>query len=250
MCGVVSAVEYVGLGHRVVLEKCPQTPQIMSRKPALTLDLESHNAAGSIEDEIDLHATSRSPIIQIVVHPQVLTRRTQLLEHKGLQRGTVYLFGRIQRTAWANGSVDARVEEIVLRVTGQASFSTLLKHGHADADEVNRSTAMNVDQFLPLRPVEFQVLVSLSQGDRHGYAILQEIEERGEGGTVPGLATLHRAIVRLEKETLICRTENGAAAVDDERRRVYGITGLGKAVVEAEARRLAPMVDLVNGATT
>jgi DNA-binding PadR family transcriptional regulator len=109
---------------------------------------------------------------------------------------------------------------------------------------------MNVDQFLPLRPVEFQVLASLSQGDRHGYAILQEIEERGEGGAVPGLATLYRAIVRLEKETLICRTENGAAAVDDERRRVYGITPLGKAVVEAEARRLAPMVDLVKGATT
>ena len=109
---------------------------------------------------------------------------------------------------------------------------------------------MNTDQFLPLRPVEFQVLASISQGDRHGYAILQEIEEQGEGGAVPGLATLYRAIVRLEKETLICRAENGAASIDDERRRVYGITQLGKAVVEAEARRLAPMVDLVNGATT
>jgi len=109
---------------------------------------------------------------------------------------------------------------------------------------------MNVDQFLPLRPVEFQVLASLSQGNRHGYAILQEIEERGEGGAVPGLATLYRAIVRLEKETLISRAENGVASVDDERRRVYSITPLGKDVVKAEARRLAPMVDLVKGATT
>jgi DNA-binding PadR family transcriptional regulator len=109
---------------------------------------------------------------------------------------------------------------------------------------------MNVDQFLPLRPVEFQVLASLSQGDRHGYAILQEIEERGEGGAVPGLATLYRAIVRLEKETLIRRTENGVVSADDERRRVYSITPHGKAVVEAEARRLAPMIDLVKGATT
>ena len=109
---------------------------------------------------------------------------------------------------------------------------------------------MNTDQFLPLRPVEFQVLVSLTQGDRHGYAILQEIEDRGEGRAIPGLATLYRAIVRLEKDTLICRTQNGVASVDDERRRVYGITPLGQAVVEAEARRLAPMVDLVNGATT
>jgi len=109
---------------------------------------------------------------------------------------------------------------------------------------------MKTDQFLPLRPVEFQVLASLSQGDRHGYAILQEIEERGEDGAVPGLATLYRAIVRLEKETLISRAENGETSPDDERRRVYNITPLGKAVVEAEARRLAPMVDLVKGATT
>jgi DNA-binding PadR family transcriptional regulator len=109
---------------------------------------------------------------------------------------------------------------------------------------------MNPDQFLPLRPIEFQVLVSLAQGDRHGYAILQEIEERGEGGAVPGLATLYRAIVRLENAKLICRSENGAAYGDDERRRVYSIAPLGMAVVKAEARRLAPMVDLVNGATT
>jgi DNA-binding PadR family transcriptional regulator len=109
---------------------------------------------------------------------------------------------------------------------------------------------MKPDQFLPLRPVEFQVLVSLSQGDRHGYAILQEIEERGEGRAVPGLATLYRAIVRLEKEALIVRSENGATSIEDERRRVYSISPLGKAVVAAEARRLAPLVDLVRGATT
>ena len=109
---------------------------------------------------------------------------------------------------------------------------------------------MNPEKFLPLRPVEFQVLVSLSQSDRHGYAILQEVENRGEGGAVPGLATLCRAIVRLEKEALISRSEDGSADIDDERRRVYGLTPLGKAVVEAEAHRLAPMVDLVKGATT
>jgi len=108
---------------------------------------------------------------------------------------------------------------------------------------------MNPEKLLPLRPVEFQVLVSLSQGDRHGYAILQEIEDRGEGGAIPGLATLYRAIVRLEKEALISRSEAGVS-LEDERRRSYGITPLGRAVVEAEARRLAPMVDLVRGATT
>ena len=106
---------------------------------------------------------------------------------------------------------------------------------------------MQPEQHLPLRAVEFQILVSLSQGDRHGYAILQEIQDRGEGRAVPGLATLYRAIVRLEKGALIAQSENGSADIDDERRRVYGLTPLGRAVVEAEARRLAPMVDLVKG---
>ena len=106
---------------------------------------------------------------------------------------------------------------------------------------------MNPEQHLPLRPVEFQVLASLSQGDRHGYAILQEVEDRGEGGAVPGLATLYRAIVRLEKDGLIARVENGSSEIADERRRVYSLTPLGKAVVDAEARRLTPMVNLVKG---
>ena len=96
---------------------------------------------------------------------------------------------------------------------------------------------MNPEQHLPLRPVEFQVLVSLSQGDRHGYAILQEVENRGERGAVPGLATLYRAILRLEKEALITRLENGSSEPVDERRRVYSLTPLGRAVVGAEARR-------------
>lgn len=108
---------------------------------------------------------------------------------------------------------------------------------------------MNPQQHLPLRPVEFQVLVSLSQGDRHGYAILQEVETRGAGGAVPGLATLYRAIVRLEKEGLIARAKDGPVDITDERRRIYTLTRLGRAVVDAEARRLAPMVDLVKGVT-
>lgn len=109
---------------------------------------------------------------------------------------------------------------------------------------------MNAERYLPLRAVEFQILVGLTQDDRHGYAILQEIESRGEGGAVPGLATLYRAIVRLEKDGLISRQENGDADVEDERRRIYSLTRVGRAVVEAEAKRLAPMVNLVNEATS
>jgi len=108
---------------------------------------------------------------------------------------------------------------------------------------------MNPEKYLPLRPVEFQVLVSLYRRDRHGYAILQEVEDRGDAGAVPGLATLYRAILRLENDALIERVENGSSDTADERRRVYRLTPLGRAVVDAEARRLAPMVDLVKGVT-
>ena len=47
-----------------------------------------------------------------------------------------------------------------------------------------------VDAFLPLRAVEFQIVLRLSEGDKHGYAIIQDARDRGGGAAVPGLATL------------------------------------------------------------
>ena len=104
---------------------------------------------------------------------------------------------------------------------------------------------MNPESFLPLRPVEFQILASLSRGERHGYAILQDIEVRGEGRAVPGMATLYRAILRLEQDGLIARVKGDTEASDDERRRTYTLTPLGRSVVVAEACRLEPLMDLV-----
>lgn len=106
---------------------------------------------------------------------------------------------------------------------------------------------MNPDRFLPLRPVEFQILASLSRGPRHGYAILQDIEARGEGKAVPGMATLYRAILRLEQGGLITRARQAVDAADDDTRRIYRLSPLGGAVVAAEASRLADLVDLVRG---
>lgn len=107
---------------------------------------------------------------------------------------------------------------------------------------------MNPRKHLPLRPVEFQILASLSQGERHGYAMLQEITARSEAWAVPGLATLYRAILRLEKAALIRRVGDDTSAAGDHRRRVYALTPLGRAVVDAEARRLAPLVEQVRRA--
>lgn len=104
---------------------------------------------------------------------------------------------------------------------------------------------MSPDRFLPLRPVEFQILASLSRGPRHGYAILQDIGARGEGKAVPGLATLYRAILRLERDALIARADSGTGGAGDDSRRTYALTPLGGNVVVAEASRLADLVDLV-----
>jgi len=97
--------------------------------------------------------------------------------------------------------------------------------------------------FLPLRPVELQVLAGLSHGARHGYALLQEARDRSEGGAVPGLATLYRALLRLEGEALIERAAE-AAQEEDERRRTYVLTVQGRAVLDAEVNRLSALLDV------
>ena len=92
--------------------------------------------------------------------------------------------------------------------------------------------------FLPLRPVEFHILLSVSRGERHGYGIIQDAESRGEA-SVPDVGTLYRALRRLREQGLI--VEAAAPPTEessDERRNYYGITEFGMLVARAEARRL------------
>ena len=90
----------------------------------------------------------------------------------------------------------------------------------------------------PLRPVEFHVLLSLAGGERHGYGILQDARERGEG-TVPDVGTLYRALARMVDQGLIEEGNRRAASeVGEERRNYYRITRAGLRVAKAEARRL------------
>ena len=100
-----------------------------------------------------------------------------------------------------------------------------------------------IDRFLPLRPVEFHVLLSLAAGERHGYGIIQDAEARGET-SVPDVGTLYRALRRMEDQGLIGAAERRQAPdAGDERRRYYRITPLGRRVARAEARRLAALTD-------
>jgi DNA-binding PadR family transcriptional regulator len=94
-----------------------------------------------------------------------------------------------------------------------------------------------VDRFLPLRPVELHVLLSLAAGERHGYGIIQDAESRGETD-VPDVGTLYRALRRMEDQGLIASVRRRQTADDDERRIYYRIAPLGLRVARAEARRL------------
>ncbi|MBI2686712.1 MAG: helix-turn-helix transcriptional regulator [Acidobacteria bacterium] len=95
-----------------------------------------------------------------------------------------------------------------------------------------------IDKYLPLRRVEFHILLSLVAGERHGYGIIQEIEARGET-SVPDVGTMYRALARMAESGLIeAAPRRPAPDTGDERRNYYRITALGRRVARAEAQRL------------
>jgi|SRR5688572_6792320 DNA-binding PadR family transcriptional regulator len=104
---------------------------------------------------------------------------------------------------------------------------------------------VSVDDLLPLQPATFRILMALSDEDRHGYAIIQEIAEQTNGAIRLSAGTLYRSLQRMLGQDLIEETEDRPAPEDDdERRRYYRITKFGKEVARAEARRLQELVRL------
>ncbi len=102
----------------------------------------------------------------------------------------------------------------------------------------------NPNDFIPLRPVEFEILLVLTADDSHGYGIIKEAEERSEGRTRIETGTLYRALRRLTDAGLVePSTRRAVSDLDDERRRYFTITEFGKEVAVVEARRLAAQVD-------
>ncbi len=104
-----------------------------------------------------------------------------------------------------------------------------------------RSARGTVDpeSFLPLHRDTFHILVSLADRDRHGYAVMQDVLDRTDGALRLSPSSLYAAIRRLLEHALIEElSERPDPAHDDERRRYYRLTKLGRAVATAEARRL------------
>jgi DNA-binding PadR family transcriptional regulator len=105
---------------------------------------------------------------------------------------------------------------------------------------VNR---LDPSAYLPLSPAEFQVLVALADGEKHGYAIGKEVARRTDGQVQLRAATLYTVIKRLLEDGLI---EESATrpdpALDDERRRYYRLGDKGRRVAVAEAERLEATV--------
>ena len=94
-------------------------------------------------------------------------------------------------------------------------------------------------------PATFHILMSLAANDRHGYAIIQDVEARTAGQLKLGAGTLYRSLQRMLEQGLIIETgDRPAAGLDDERRRYYRITEYGEAVARAEAARLTELVRL------
>lgn len=97
----------------------------------------------------------------------------------------------------------------------------------------------------PLPPATFHILMSLADEERHGYAIIQDVEERTEGELRLSAGTLYRSIQRMLEQGLIVESRRRPArALDDERRRYYRITPLGLTTARTEMRRLTQLVRL------
>ena len=102
----------------------------------------------------------------------------------------------------------------------------------------------NPEDYLPLSPAVFHILLALAEDDAHGYAIMRDIEERTEGLVKVGPGMLYGSIKWLLEEELIKESPRRSATKEDERRKYYRLTPGGLAVIKAEAARLDAAVSL------
>jgi DNA-binding PadR family transcriptional regulator len=99
------------------------------------------------------------------------------------------------------------------------------------------------ESLIPLSPAVFNILLALADGDKHGYGIMLEVERNTGGQVNMGPGTLYGSIKRMLKAGFILESdERPDPELDDQRRRYYGLTDLGRKVLKAESRRLVDQV--------
>ena len=103
------------------------------------------------------------------------------------------------------------------------------------------SGTRDVEGFLPLTHLSYQILVALADRDRHGYGIIKEIEATSGAG--PSTGALYLALQRMQAEGLVAETAVRPEGPDDDpRRKYYRLTPLGRSVGAAESGRLATLL--------
>ena len=120
---------------------------------------------------------------------------------------------------------------------------------------VSDTTALDMDdltqspeEWLPLTPAVFHILLALADGEMHGYAIMHEVEQATNGKVRMGPGTLYGAIKKLLADELITETEGrGENEREDERRRYYRLTGFGTRVLNLELSRLREILQTASG---
>jgi DNA-binding PadR family transcriptional regulator len=103
--------------------------------------------------------------------------------------------------------------------------------------------APSPEELLPLTPPVFHILLALADEERHGYGIMQDVARQTNDALQLGPGTLYGCLKRMLAAGLVEESdERPDPTLDDERRRYYRMTTLGRSVVRAEARRLAGAV--------
>ena len=93
-------------------------------------------------------------------------------------------------------------------------------------------------RYIPMSETMFYILLSLKQ-ERHGYAIMQHVKELTRGRIVLGAGTVYSSLGKLESDGLI------ESVREEERRKIYIITPLGKQILREEADRIAELYNNV-----
>jgi DNA-binding PadR family transcriptional regulator len=107
----------------------------------------------------------------------------------------------------------------------------------------DRARVPEPESYLPLTPAVLDIMLALGEEELHGYAIMQEVRSRAEGRRRLAPGTLYRSLRQMEERGWVVESEERPdPSLDDERRRYYRLTDLGRRVALAEVERLEGLV--------